>query len=84
MQFPSSQTSKYLRLSLANTCNGDHRLLGSNSTSPLKKSTNAKQSAFSASASKLTYGRISNSVRTVILSFKKLLLPMQKIPMPSH
>jgi hypothetical protein len=36
-------------VSSVNTCSGDHRLFGSNSTRPLKKSTNARQSAFSVS-----------------------------------
>jgi len=45
-------------VSSANTCSGDHLLLGSNSTSPLKKSTNAKQSAFSVSEQKLQEVRI--------------------------
>jgi len=36
-------------VSSVNTCSGDHLLFGSNSTRPLKKSTNARQSAFSVS-----------------------------------
>lgn len=55
---------------LANTCSGDHLLLGSNSTSPLKKSTNAKQSAFSVSEQKLQvriyYGTFNFVMKTLI------------------